>query len=206
MKSHHLEGARLHARRTSVTATWLQEDGSRGIIPTQGLSGTGGHARRASAETTDVGLIYSQRFVLGHLDASGGCAKAPVMPGNAGHLTCPAAAAHVWANVDPFSHVVHGRAPTVAPSRETDADASTQRRPSSASRARLQCGRPSQVGQQDRFLLHPVIQQIACRGKVIGALLSHDADWRVLLPADYDESVGRSRGPGQHVGFWLQDG
>ncbi len=127
MKSHHLEGPRLHARRTSVTATWLQEDGSRGIIPTQGLSGTGGHARRASAETTDVGLIYSQRFVLGHLDASSGCAKAPVMPGNAGHLTCPATSAQVPANLDRFSHVVHGPAPTVALSRESHADASTQR-------------------------------------------------------------------------------
>ncbi len=206
MEGDHLEGARLHTRRASVTATWFDQGGSRGVIYTQGLSRTGGHTGLTSAETTHVRFIESQGFVLGHADAGGCCAKSPIMLRHAGYLTGSAAAAQIRSNVDPFSLVVHGPAPTVAPSREGDADASMQRKPSSASRARQQCGRPSRVGLRGRFLLDLVIQQIAYGGKVIGALADHDATSRVLLPAERDESVWHSRGPRQHVGLWLWDG
>lgn len=206
MERDHLEGTGLHTRSTSVTVIWRHQDGPRGAICTQGLSRTGGHTGRTSAQTTHVRFIESQGFVLGQADAGGCCPKSPIMGRHAGYLTGPAAAAQVWANLDPFSFVVHGPAPTVALSRESDADASTQRRPSSASRARQICGRPSRVGLRVRFLLHLVIQQIACGGKIICALPGHDATSRVLLPADYDQRLKDSRGPGQHVGFWLRGG
>jgi len=102
MKGHHLEWALLHTGGTTVAGAWHQEDGSRGFICVQGLSGAGGYAGWASAETTDVRLIQSQRFILRHADAGSGRAESPVVPRYTGYLTGPAATAQVRANLDPF--------------------------------------------------------------------------------------------------------
>ena len=86
MQGDHAEGTGLQALRTAIAFFSPQKDGGGRVISVQGLGCTGSNTWCLAAQTTYVGAVHPQRFVLDDAQTRRVDAEEAIVSGDTGYL------------------------------------------------------------------------------------------------------------------------